>query len=97
MAIDRIGSLGFTRPEKPAGSDNAAGRPKSSRGGAEDRLELSAEAREIGALVDKTRALPEIRQERVDAVRRSLADGTYDVDARQLARAVLEFEVGFGR
>lgn len=41
-----------------------------------DRVELSA-----GAL-DRLREVTEVRQDLVDSVRRSIADGTYDTDER---------------
>jgi flagellar biosynthesis anti-sigma factor FlgM len=61
-----------------------------------DRLELSPETQRIAALVDRALALPEIRFERVEAVRELLARGTHAVDTRRLARAILEFEDAFG-
>jgi negative regulator of flagellin synthesis FlgM len=59
-----------------------------------DRVELSKDARRLAALVEAAKRLPEIRHEKVEELRRALADNSYDVDPRALARAVLEFEDG---
>lgn len=48
-------------------------------------------------LTDAAMRLPEIRTDKVETVRRSLADGTYRVDPQTVARAILEFEDGFPR
>ncbi|MDA7980343.1 MAG: flagellar biosynthesis anti-sigma factor FlgM [Pirellulales bacterium] len=42
---------------------------------------------DVGLLLEKTQSLPEVRQERVDAIRAALADGTYDVNGK-LGQAV---------
>jgi negative regulator of flagellin synthesis FlgM len=94
MSVERIdGPGGFERPERvgesrsrPGGSDGARGRT------AADRIELSADARQVAALERLAAELPDVRAERLDALRRALADGTYRVDARQVARALLELE-----
>ena len=57
-------------------------------------MELSADARRVASLVDAARSLPEIRHHKVESLRRALSRGTYDVDPRSVARAILEFEDG---
>ncbi len=59
-----------------------------------DRIELSPQARQISTLSDAAAALPEIRSERVHGLRLAIADETYRIDSRQLARAILDFEDG---
>ncbi len=48
-------------------------------------------------LAEASSRLPEIRQDKVDTLRRALVTGTYEVDPQRLARAILEFEDGFPR
>ncbi len=98
MKIDGLEGLG------PAGRQNgvnrtvrehqtgqAAGQPDG------DRFELSPEARQIASLGEKAAGLPDVRREKVEAIRQTLEDGLYEVDARMLAGKILEFEDGFGR
>ena len=94
MKIDGIGGNGrsersgsIDRREESARSD----RPESTGG---DRVEVSATARRMSFLVDATNRLPEVRAERVDALRDALRGSTYDVEPRLLARSILEFEDG---
>ena len=55
------------------------------------------EGRPSRVLADRAMTLPEIRLGKVDALRRRLASGTYVVDASQVARAIVEFELGWKR
>jgi negative regulator of flagellin synthesis FlgM len=44
----------------------------------DDQVEIS----QLGQLLDQVRDLPEIRQDRVAALRQAIADGTYDTPER---------------
>jgi anti-sigma28 factor (negative regulator of flagellin synthesis) len=55
------------------------------------------EGRSSRVLADRAMTLPEIRLGKVDALRRRLAAGTYVVDASQVARAIVEFELEWKR
>jgi negative regulator of flagellin synthesis FlgM len=54
-----------------AGATVAAGLPR-------DHVEISP----LGKMLDGIAALPEIRHEKVDEIRRQIAAGTYDTDAK---------------
>ena len=82
---ERPAALGARPAETP-------GTPRSMPVRAQDRLDLSSGAREVAALSEAASRLPEIREERVRAVRESLDRGTYRVDVSALARVILEFE-----
>jgi negative regulator of flagellin synthesis FlgM len=98
MAIDRVsGSGGFGRPEKLGQSQQSTGKPRTARGDAGDRVELSPEARQAAALADKARSLPEVRQPLVEALRKEIAEGLYEPDPRKVAQAILEYEDGLER
>lgn len=90
------GPGGTRRTEQPAGA-RPVRKPESSGAGGGDRIELSATAREIAALAETASRLPEIRQDKVDTLRRALDAGTYEVNPQRLARAILEFEDGLSR
>lgn len=46
-----------------------------------DELTLSSEA----SFIDAARSLPDVRQDRIDAIRQQIADGTYDTDDKMNA------------
>ena len=58
----------------PHSSHGAKSAPTSNGTPITDEVEIS----EAGRLVDQARAVPEIRQDRVDAIRVQLAEGTYE-------------------
>jgi flagellar biosynthesis anti-sigma factor FlgM len=64
---------------------------------ASDRVEVSFEARQVRALADAAAATPGLREERVAPLRRAIADETYRVDPRAVARAIVEHEDGLAR
>jgi flagellar biosynthesis anti-sigma factor FlgM len=70
-----------------AASTRAAAQPGSTGGAIPlaDSSELSSAARAIAAAAQ----LPEVRQERVDALQQQIASGTYQVQPQDVADAVL--------
>jgi negative regulator of flagellin synthesis FlgM len=57
-----------------------------------DQVEVSSAGREIGQLVERAKNLPEIRQERVEALRALIVSGQYDVSSKTIADAILRDE-----
>jgi flagellar biosynthesis anti-sigma factor FlgM len=59
--------------------------PASARGEQHDRIDLSAQARQLAAIES-----PDERAARVEALRAAVQDGTYQVDADELAGRIAE-------
>lgn len=97
MKIQNVGGHGG--PQRPDGRDNAAERPgpPSSKRVERDSIELSESARERLALIEAAKELPEIREERVSILKRAIDSGSYEVDPRRLAHAILELEDDLNR
>ena len=55
-----------------------------------DSVSLSDEARALAAANKAVAAAPDVREDRIQALKAAIADGTYKVDSRKLARAMLE-------
>jgi negative regulator of flagellin synthesis FlgM len=98
MNINEIGGNGRAqRPESHStGANKTDSRPKSGRADG-DRIELSQGAQRMAGLAEAAGQLPPIRQELVDALRESIENGSFRVNPRELARAILEFEDGLFR
>ena len=97
MKIHDIGGHGGPRrPDGPGGPGTREG-ASSSKAVERDRIELSEAARKRLALAREAQGLPEIREERVESLRRAIETDSYRVDARRLAQAILEFEDGLQR
>lgn len=56
----------------------------------EDKVDLSAEGKEIQALRQKIAQLPEVREEKVAQLRAALQAGTYKVSAREIAEKMVD-------
>lgn len=56
----------------------------------EDKLDISSRASEVGRLVDQLKAMPDVRQERIDALREQVAAGTYRPTGDSIADAILK-------
>ena len=75
------------RPSKPE-----AAKPAAPIG---DELQISPAAEEAAHLVEQVKQIPDIRQDRVDAIRAQIAAGTYETDEKiQTAVERLLDEIG---
>ena len=96
MAINRVDGQGLReRPEglgKSGSTQSDDGRTARLESVARegDRVELSREARRIAELRKAVAELPDVRESRVAELREALRRGTYQVDSRELARAILK-------
>ena len=55
-----------------------------------DTVELSERASTLEKLKGKAKASPEIRQEKIDAIKQAIADKTYNVKSEDVARSLLK-------
>jgi len=83
-----------TKVQEPETKVDSVKRPDSSREtstqGSTDRVELSKDYQELNKVKRVTMELPDIRSERVDQVRKQIADNTYQVKTTQIADKMLE-------
>ena len=56
-----------------------------------DELILSAEAQEIRHAVTQIKELPEVRQDKVDEFAQKIAEGSYNVEARNISDAIWSY------
>jgi flagellar biosynthesis anti-sigma factor FlgM len=62
--------------------------PESQLAPSQDRTTLQSDAAAVKPLVAKVLSFPPVRQTRVDALRQSISNGTYKVDAGKIATAL---------
>jgi negative regulator of flagellin synthesis FlgM len=55
-----------------------------------DRISLSGKAKEINELKRLISEMPDIRADRVDALRKAIDSGDYNIDAKKIAQRMLE-------
>ena len=58
----------------------------------EDKIDFSAAAFETGRLVDQLKSLPDIRQEKVTALRQQISTGDFKPSNEDIADAILKDE-----
>ncbi len=68
--------------------DAARSRPGSGTPGT-DQIEISPRAGEIARIKEAIRSMPDERAEKVQAIAERIAQGTYDVDAADIAEMML--------
>ncbi len=70
--------------------EGARGRPEGAAAPRRhDVINLSARARELSRLRDVVAQLPDVRAERVDEIARAIREGTYSVEASEVAERIL--------
>jgi negative regulator of flagellin synthesis FlgM len=92
MEIDGSKPLTVTNANVQRIDASQAQRPKNARTSSSsdsDRLELSVRSREISQLDELVRSTPDIREFRVEQVRRSIEAGTYNVKAEKIAEKII--------
>jgi len=62
----------------------------------EDRVQLTDTASRLSALADDVRAAEGVDLERVEAIRERIANGNYEIDAGQIADALIRQEKELG-
>jgi len=55
-----------------------------------DRLKLSFRSREIANIDELIRLTPDVRESKIEQVRKQLGDGTYDVKVEKIAEKIIE-------
>jgi flagellar biosynthesis anti-sigma factor FlgM len=97
MSIDRLSAQSAARTyvqNAEVSSANSAAKTKSAEKAAgqsrADSVVLSADARSLAAARDAVQHAPDVRAEKVDAIKQRITDGTYHVPANVLARKLLD-------
>jgi len=60
--------------------------------GSNDKISLSGKAKEMGELKKLIHDLPEIRTDKIEAVKKSIDNGTYTIDPLKIAGKIIEEE-----
>jgi negative regulator of flagellin synthesis FlgM len=91
MKINNVpGPIGVYRQ---TGTRRVAAGQEAVRPGKSDEVTLSPEAQQALAVKDKIAQTPEVRQQRVEELKRQIQAGTYNPDAREVAVRMLKSRV----
>jgi len=82
-----------TRPEnnvgrsEPSVEQNTNGRPSTA-----DTVSLTETSAQLRSIESSLAALPVVDTQRVEAIKQSIADGSYQIDAQSVADKLIDFE-----
>jgi negative regulator of flagellin synthesis FlgM len=99
----KIGGVDSSRPTAPIGAGRAAQRPQdaaaggaqssnASSGGTQESVEITGVARQLASLEQAVRDVPAINSSRVAQISSSIEQGTYTVNAQNIAAQLVQTE-----
>jgi negative regulator of flagellin synthesis FlgM len=100
----KIGGVDNSRPTAPISAGRAAQRPQdaaagsaqssdaSSSGGAQESVQITGVARQLASLEQAVRDVPAINSSRVAQISNSIEQGTYTVNAQNIADKLVQTE-----
>jgi negative regulator of flagellin synthesis FlgM len=89
IAHGQVDSLLKAYTHQVAQSRATAGQVAGAKPLGEDRLTISARARDVQLVQEAIAQVPDVRQERVDAIAQAIAAGKYDVKNDDIAERLL--------
>jgi len=89
MRID-LNPISLNNVEREEKSKKAAGK-HSGAANIEDKATLSSDSLDTSALEAQVLASPEVRQDKVEALRQQVQNGQYKVDADAVAKSILKY------
>jgi len=83
VTLGSIGTLQNNKPEATSAGANAIEGPD------QDKTTLSTASTSVGALTSAALASPEVRQDKVAALRSAIQNGEYRIEADKIAEAMI--------
>lgn len=91
----RNGSADSTALDQKAAGNNSPEQVKTASPTTTDTVKLSSQAQSLSSLQETLGNLPEVDEARVEQIRQQIADGSYRVNAEQIATAILRDDQSF--
>jgi len=77
---------------KPALTNKAKGMEPQATKNTKDNVDITAVAKEITKAFESSKTTPAINEERVEAVKKALAEGSYPINAEKIAEKMIQME-----
>lgn len=71
---------------------NVGGQQATAKSGSGDKVQLSQEAQKLGQLQAKINASPDVNLEKVNEIRRAIAEGRFEINPEKIAENLLNQE-----
>jgi negative regulator of flagellin synthesis FlgM len=89
MKVDLSNGISNQSPvelnNRPATTSQSAAAPVETQ----DRTTLSTSSSAVSSLVSQAMASPQVRQDKVDALKQQVASGNYNIDPSKIAKGIL--------
>jgi len=94
MAIQSLTSKAnnVVLPSKPTQSEKVTNTNSQANEKAKDSVDITAVAKEITKAFETSKSTPVINEERVNAVKKALDEGTYPINAEKIAAKMVQME-----
>ncbi len=89
MEIDINAPVASQPPTQPSTKQVSSGSPAAIRSTTEDRETFNSDKTSVQLLTIQALQTPEIRQDKVDAIRESIKNGSYKLDLNKIASAII--------
>jgi flagellar biosynthesis anti-sigma factor FlgM len=76
--------------QKNAGAEQKAPVEQTRKPGAGDTVDISARSKEIADMTAAVNQLPEVREQKVQEIKKTVDAGTYSMDPRKIAKAIID-------
>ena len=91
MRIDLFNPAATQLPSETSAQPAKAGNaPALDQGGTGDRTTLTSGSAAVSSLVSQAMNAPAIRQDKVQGLQQAIANGQYELDAQQIAAAMID-------
>ena len=81
----------LSKPTQSTKVNNPATQPSKAEG-KNDQVDITTVADKITKALESSKTIPAIDEKRVNAVKKALEEGTYPIDAQEIARKMMQME-----
>lgn len=94
--IGNVGAGSQTQGNPESTANKAAADSQTQTAPSRDTVSLTPQAQQLKDLENRVSSLPEVDSDRVNAIKESIANGSYEIDANSIASKLLQFERSLG-
>jgi len=80
----------YIKTQKAGKTDQVSEKSSAGGAGTTDKVDLSDKAKKIAELKNTINQLPEIRSDKIQAIEKAIADGTYKIDPQKIAGRLID-------
>ncbi len=87
-----VNDAGDTKRTETEKQQQTATEKSSSSPAATDSVQLTQSGKQLSELANRLDKIPSVDSERVEAIKKAIADGSYEIDAERIASKLTNFE-----